>query len=140
MRLPKTINIQIGHKDEICCEVLKCFHDVLAVQVGYDIVHVTFSTQHSYSSAKSLNGVYLYDMWCTILGGGPLLTMVHMFDYPYEGDEDSVKKVFSDFGDVKWVKCQTYVSNPTIFTGTRLVSMVLSGSLPRSIMIDGYLC
>ena len=43
---------------------------------------------------------------------------------------------------VKRIKHQTYVSNPKIFTGTHLVSLVLRPgcTLPRFVTINGYIC
>ena len=47
---------------------------------------------------------------------------------------------FEAYGTVKSVKKQTFLSNQNIFNGTRLVDVVLSGVLPRFLMVDGYLC
>lgn len=52
MRLPKTLNIQVGKKltdqlrEDIMKEVFKAFNllGVVAVQVAYDVIRVTFST------------------------------------------------------------------------------------------------
>ena len=35
--------------------------------------------------------------------------MVHVFYYPFEEVDTAIKSVFSDFGDVKAVKKQTYL-------------------------------
>ena len=48
-------------------------------------------------------------MWCPILGGGPPITFLHIFDYPYEEEDVYVKNVIGDFGSVKRVKKQTYL-------------------------------
>ena len=73
-------------------------------------------------------------------GGGPPVTCVHVFDYPFEEDDISLEVAFDAFGTVKSVKKQTYVSNPNVFNATKLVNIVLSGVLPRSLIVDGYLC
>ena len=81
-------------------------------------------------------------MWCPILGGGPPVTVVNHFDYPFEGEDIKIEGVLCTFGEVKHIRHQSYVSNTEIFTGTRLVSLVLKAgvTLPRYITIDGYNC
>lgn len=44
---------------------------------------------------------------------------------------------FDAFGTLKSVKKQTCVSNPNVFNGTKLVNIVLSGVLPRFLIVDG---
>ena len=76
----------------------------------------------------------------SLVCGAPPVTILHIFDYPYEEDDVYVKNVIGDFGSVKRVKKQTYLSNPDVFTGTRLVSVTLDATPPRFITINGYLC
>ena len=148
MCLPKTLNVQIGKKlrdqlkEDIRKEVFKAFNlfGVVAIQVAYEVIRVTFSTDDSFRQAKELTGVRLFGLWCPILGGGPPVTIVHVFDYPFEEENDHVSFVFGNFGEVKKVKNQTYLSNNNIFTGTRLVFMVLNSTLPRSLTVNGYSC
>ena len=137
MRLPKTISLQVGRKlanktkDEILTEVLRVFAglDVKAVQIAYEVFRVTFASPE-----------HLFGLWCSILGGGPPVTCVHVFDFPFEEDDRSLEVAFEAYGAVKSVKKQTFLSNQNIFNGTRLVDVVLSGVLPRFLMVDGYLC
>ena len=62
--------------------------------------------------------------------------MVHVFYYPFEESDLSVRTVLSDYGDVKRVKQQAYISSPTIYTGTRLVSMAIQGTLIAAFNLD----
>ena len=148
MRLAKTLNVQVGKKlndkskPDIMKEVEKVFnlYGVVAIQVAYEIIRVTFLTDEGHRRAKELPGVRLFGLWCPILGGGPPVTIVHVFDYPFEEDNSFVSSIFIDFGEVKKVKNQTYLANTSIYTGTRLVSIVLKGSPPRGLMINGYFC
>ena len=148
MRLAKTLNVHVGKrlndksKPDIMKEVEKVFnlYGVVAIQVAYEIICVTFLTEEGHRRAKELAGVWLFGLWCPILGGGPPVTIVHVFDYPFEEDNSCVSSIFEDFGEVKRVKNQTYLSNTSIFTGTRLVSIVLKGNPPRGLMINGYFC
>ena len=92
MRLPKTLNVQVGRKlvdkskEEIMKEVLRVFraHGVIAVQLMYDTIRVTFKTVEGLEAAKRQDGIHLFGLCCRILGGGPPLTIVHVFDYPFE--------------------------------------------------------
>ena len=151
MRLPLTLNIQCGKKlsgkskDEILKEVLIVFqrYHVKCVPVAYEVIRITLASAEEYKVAKQQPGIRLFGMWCPILGGGPPITILHIFDYPHEEDDVDVKIVIGDFGSVKRVKKQTYLSNPDVFTGTRLVSVTLDAPPPpplRFITINGYLC
>ena len=147
-RLPLTLNIQVGKKlsektkDEIMTELVRIFKHVRAIQICYDTVRVTFYSPEIFQAAKAQSGVYVFGMWCPILGGGPPVTVVNLFDYPFEGEDIKIEGVLCAFGEVKRIRHQSYVSNTEIFTGTRLVSLVLKAgvTLPRYITIDGYNC
>ena len=65
---------------------------------------------------------------------------VHIFDFPFEEDNRSLEVAFEAYGAVKSVKKQTFLSNQNIFNGTRPVDVLLSGVLPRFLMVDGYFC
>lgn len=144
MRLPLTLNIQTGrkladkYKDEIMNEVVKLYGpgEIRAVQICYDTIRVTFLSQDVLKKAKESTGVHIFGMWCPILGGGPPVTMVNLFDYPFEETDEKIAEVFGAYGDVK------RVSRSSVYTGTRLVSLVLKSgyTLPRFIYIDGYNC
>ena len=113
MRLPKTISLQVGRKladktkDEIMTKVLRIFAaglDVKAVQVAYEVVRVTFAPLEHFRAAKSFSGNHLFGFWCSILGGGPPITRVHVFDFPFEEDNRSLEVAFEAYGAVKSVK------------------------------------
>ena len=148
MGCPKTLNVQVGKKlndktkPDIMAEVEKVFnlYGVLAIQIGYDTIRVTFMTDEGLRRAKELSGVHLFGLWCPILGGGPPVTIVHLFDYPFEEDNSFVSTICKDFGEIKKVKNQTYLANNAIYMGTRLVSIALKGIPPRGLMINGYVC
>ena len=131
MRLPKPITLQVGRKladkskGEIMTEVLRVSAglEVKAIQV----VRVTFATPEHFRAPKSYSGKHLFGLWCSILGAGPPVTCVHVFDYPFEEAAISLEVAFDAFGTVKSVKKQTYVNNPNVCNGTKLVNILLSG-------------
>ena len=143
MCLPKPITLRVGRKlpdkskDEIMTEVLRVFAglEVKATQVAYEVVRVTFATPEHFRASKSYSGKHLFGLWCSILGDGPPVTCVHVIDYPFEEDDISLEVAFDAFATVKSVKKQTYVSNPNVFNGTKLVKIVLSGVLPRFLIV-----
>ena len=112
MRLPRTLNVPVGKKlrdklrEDIMQEVFKVFNllGVEAVQVTYDVIRVSFLTDEGFRRAKELTAVRLFGLWCPILGGGPPVMIVHVFDYPYEEDNSYISSIFEDFGDVKRLK------------------------------------
>ena len=148
MRLPHTLNIQMGKKlrdktkEEIMKEVCGAFKNfgVEAIQICHEIIRVSFITKGGYDNARRMPGLHLFCMYCPIAGGGPPATMLHIFDYPHEEDNLEVRHVCADFGTVKGVKRQTYLSNSDIFTGTHLVTVILSSSPARFLSINGYNC
>ena len=138
MRLPKTISLQVGReladktKDEIMTQVLRVFAGlyIKAVQVAYEVVRVTFASPEHFRAVTSFSGKHLFGLWYSILRGGPPITRVHVFDFPFEGDDRSLEVAFEAYGTVKSVKKQTFLSNQNIFNDTRLVDVALSGYYP----------
>ena len=144
MRCRSTINIHVGRKlagksrDEIL-EAVLAQYDAIAVQQSLDVIRVTLKTEGAALAALSPGGVYLFGMWMSI-SGGPPVTIVHLFDYPYEEDDEPVVQFFSAYGRVKDVREQRYISKPDIYTGTRLVDLVFASPPPRIAQIGTYQC
>lgn len=84
--------------------------------------------------------MHLFGLWCKVVGGGPPLTIVHVFDYPYEGEDSFVQNALQDFEEVKQVKKQAYLSNVHVYTGTRFVFCHLKFTPPRVLIINGVVC
>ena len=119
-------------------KVLRVFAglDVKAVQVANEVYGVTFASPGHFRAAKSFLGKHFFGLWCSILGGGPPITRVHV---PFEEDARSLEVAFEAYGIVKSILKKTFLANQNIFNGTRLVDVALSGVLPRFLMVDGYL-
>ena len=128
-------------REDIVSEVAKAFSQpLIAVQIGFDTIRVTFRDVESFRTAHAKTHVPIFGVNCVVQGGGPPLTMVHIFDYPAEFSDDPVKQVLSGFGEVRNVKRQKYIGRPDIETGTRLVLMAFRVIPPRLVSIDGYFC
>lgn len=59
------------------------------VQQSLDVIRVAFTEERHALAVLKENGVYLYGTWCR-LEGGPLATILHVFDFPYEETEESL--------------------------------------------------
>lgn len=70
----------------------------------------------------------------------PRLVNVLVYQYPFEFPNNSVATVLDKFGAVKEVGYQRWTSMPTVFTGTRLVRMVVEKEIPRFLFIRGIRC
>ena len=148
MVLQRTLTVQTGKvcagktREQIVAEVTQAFsiYPVVAVQVGFDIVRVTFRDTDSFKLARAGSHISLFGSNCVIQGGGPPPTMIHVFDYPAELGDEVVRQVLSNFGDVKSVRRQKYIGRPDIETGTRLVLLTLKATPPRGLFIGNYFC
>lgn len=143
-----TINIHTGKKlsgksrDEILEAIVKIYEDkfeIIAVQQNFDMIRVTFGSESEAVDALKEKGIRLFGIWCRI-DGGPPITIIHLFDYPHEEDGDFISKLFEAYGLVKNVRRQRYISHPNIFTGTRLVDIVMEKAPPRICSINNYIC
>ena len=142
-----TVNIHTGRKlsgksrDEIVDAVLDRFSDynVYAVQQSFELIRVSFENEEAAVSALKEKGVRIFDMWCR-MDGGPPTTIVHLFDYPFEEEDESVRDFFGTYGTVRAVRYQKYIKHPSVCTGTRLVDLVMTEMPPRQVIINGYMC
>ena len=143
----RTVNIHVGRKlsgksrDEILEEIVKKFEGlrIMAVQQFPDNVRVTFNSEDVAIKVLNSSGVRLFDMWCR-MDGGPPSTMVHLFDYPYEEDTVPIDALFKTYGKVKGIRLQKYITREDIFTGTRLIDIVIERTPPRLVSINGHIC
>ena len=143
-----TVNIHTGKKlsgksrDEILEAIVKIYQDkfeIIAVQQNFDMIRVTFKSEAEAVDALKEKGIRLFGLWCRI-DGGPPTTIIHLFDYPHEEDNDQIHELFETYGLVKNVRRQKYISHPDIFTGTRLVDIILDKAPPRMVSINSYIC
>lgn len=62
MKQPRTLNIKLSDKyhAEIMNEVTRKLNSVIAVQILYVIVRVTFKTDEAFRAAKQQKDIYLF--------------------------------------------------------------------------------
>lgn len=144
--MAKTLSIQTGRKlndkskNDIMAEVIRVLGGVLAVQICFDCFRVTFISDEASKRAKENTGVHLFGFSCKIIGGGPPVTIIHVFDYPFEEEDSHIESAMADYGFVEHVKKQTCFSKPSVYTGTRLVFMNLDFTPPRYLIVRGIPC
>ena len=147
VRHSSTVNIHCGRKlngkskDEILEAIIQFFGlaHIKCVQQNLDVIRVTFRSEEHASSALRDSGIRLFGIWCR-MDGGPPSTIVHLFEYPFEEENEEVKEFFGQFGVVKNVRLQKYLSRTEICTGTLLIDVVLTEPPPRIANINGYMC
>ena len=94
-------------REEIVSEVVKAFSKhLIAVQIGFDTIRVTFREVESFRTAHAKTHVPIFGINCVVQGGGPPLTMVHIVDYPAEFSDDPVKQVLSGFGELEMLNAR----------------------------------
>ena len=146
MALKKTVNIHVGNKlsgksrEDIAEAILSVFGDnVTAIQQSLDVIRVTFFSEAAALDALKNRGCRLFGIWCK-MDGGPPITIIHLFDYPFEdNDEGAITEFFEHYGQVRSVRQQKYLRHD-IYTGTRLVDVALRKTPPRIVSINAYLC
>lgn len=65
---------------------------------------------------------------------------MHIFDFPFEGSDQTIVDALRDFGAIKGIRRQKYISKPNVFNSTRMVTMIIKDNPPRFLEIDGYRC
>lgn len=143
----KTVNIHSGRKlagktrAEIADAVLNRFgNGVQAIQQCLDAIRVTFQTEEGALAALKEKGCRLFGLWLK-MDGGPPVTIVHLFDYPFEeDDEGAIAEFFGQYGQVYGVRQQTYINHELVYTGTRLVDVFLRKTPPRMVSINARIC
>lgn len=144
----RTVNIHVGNKlsgkshDEVLEAVVSLFgeQNISAVQQSVDVPRITFKTEALALNALQNKGVRLFGLWCR-MDGGPPVTIIHLFDFRFEGSGyDAIKEFFGKYGQVRDVRLQRYLRHSNIYTGTRLVDVVLDKFPPRLVSINTHVC
>ena len=106
------------------------------------IARVTFEEGGEAAKAdfEDQGSIRICGVECEVISPAPPVEKVLVYNFPYENNDAPVRKVLSDYGEVKGISYQTWVGLPGIHTGTRVVNMVRSSTIPRSLVIAGVRC
>ena len=144
----RTIKIHTGKKlsgksrDEILEGIFQIYGDkfeIIAVQQNYEVIRVTFGSEAAALDALKEKGVRLFGIWCWV-DGGPPVTIIHLFDFPHEEGDDLITQLFEAYGVVRGVRRQKNTSRLDVFTGTRLIDLLMDRAPPQMVSIDGCIC
>ena len=152
--LTRSIDIKLGVFPEgtSISDTAKALRDFFAEEAQFAVVaiqqcpsriaRVTF--EEGGEAAKRVfedqGSIRICGVACEVISPAPPVEKVLVYNFPYENNDAPVRKVLSDYGEVKDISYQTWVGLPGIHTGTRVVNMVRSSSIPRSLVIAGVRC
>ena len=152
--MPRSIDIKLGDfpDDVSSIDIVKSllhffeekaqFKVVAIEQCPNKIARVTFDEGGEAAKAdfEDEGSVLIQGVKCQVIHPAPLGERVVVYHYPYENDDSQVERALSQFGLVKDVSYQSWVSLNGVHTGTRIVRMDRTTRIPRSIMIGGFRC
>ena len=97
---------------------------------------ITFASPEQKQAVLQKEGAVLCGQSCKIVGGKPPSTVVQVHHYPYEFPDAPIKTKLSEFGEVLNIRHQVFPGFPNIFTGTRLVRMIVKKEIPKDLLIS----
>ena len=151
MAFDRTVTLLPGNKlkdvsrKDIVMALIQVFspHKVVSVQFGYDCIRVVFEMLRA---ELMLSKIFLSTFVENILRlmMWPTIHSAVLFDYPFEGPEEPVRRALEGYGEYQGFRFQKFpYDDVSIYTGSRLIRMVLDedvAELPREINIGGYYC
>ena len=119
-------------------------HVVEAVQACPGrVARVTFAADVAKLFFEELGVVKLGEVECRVVTPPPpppQLTTVVLSWFPFEGSNEAIRTALSAFGIVKSVRHQSWSGRPSVFTGSRIIQMVVQKVIPPFIGIRGIRC
>ena len=152
--LTRSIDIKLGVFPEgtSIFDTAKALRDYFAKEADFEVVaiqqcpnriaRVTFEEGGEAAKAdfQDEGSIRIFGVECEVVSPAPPVEKVLVYNFPYENSDGPVHRVLSDFGLVEGISYQTWVGLPGIHTGTRVVKMVRSSPIPRSLVIGGVRC
>ena len=152
--LTRSIDIKLGVFPEgtSILDTAKALRDFFAKEAQFEVVaiqqcpsriaRVTFEEGGEAAKAdfQDQQFIRICGVECEVISPAPPVEKVLVYNFPYENNDAPVRKVLSEYGEVKGISHQTWVGLPGIHTGTQVVNMVRSSTIPRSLVIAGVRC
>ena len=152
--LTRSIDIKLGVFPEgtSIFDTAKALRDYFAKEADFEVVaiqqcpnriaRVTFEEGGEAAKAdfQDEGSIRIFGVECEVVSPAPPVEKVLVYNFPYENSDGPVHRVLSDYGSVEGISYQTWVGLPGIHTGTRVVKMVRSSPIPRSLVIGGVRC
>ena len=152
--LTRSIDIKLGVLPEgtSVFDTAKALRDYFAEEAQFKVVaiqqrpnriaRVTFEEGGEAAKAdfQDQGFIQILGVECEVISPAPPVEKVLVYNFPYENNDCAVHKVLADYGLIEGISYQTWVGLPGIHTGTRVVKMVRSSPIPRSLVIAGVRC
>ena len=152
--LTRSIDIKLGVFPEgtSIFDTAKALRDYFAKEADFEVVaiqqcpnriaRVTFEEGGEAAKAdfQDEGSIRIFGVECEVVSPAPPVEKVLVYNFPYENSDGPVHRVLSDYGSVEGISYQTWVGLPGIHPGTRVVKMVRSSPIPRSLVIAGVRC
>ena len=131
-------------------ETAKALRDYFAKEAQFEVVaiqqcpnhiaRVTFEEGGEAAKAdfQDKGSIRIFGVECEVISPAPPVEKVLVYNFPYENNDAPVHRALSEYGEVEGISYQMWVGLPGIHTGTRLVKMVRSSTIPRSLVIAGF--
>ena len=133
-------------------DISKALRDYFAKEAQFEVVaiqqcpthiaRVTFEEGGESAKAdfQDKGSIRIFGVECEVISPAPSVEKVLVYNFPYENNDAPVHKALSEYGEVEGISYQMWVGLPGIHTGTRLVKMVRSSTIPPSLVIAGVRC
>ena len=102
------------------------------------LIRITFKNASDKEDFARMGSLALdgHDLSVTSSDKPPSLVYVHYF--PAEGNDALICDELSKYGEIVNIKHQSFLGIPGLLTGSRILTMVLSDSVPAEFRIDDY--
>ena len=102
---------------------------------------VTFSTSVFKFSLEVVGSMDLGDVQVPVFQPTVYLNLL-VYNFPFEGSDQEIAKYFVSLGVVKSVRKRTWANAAEVYTGTRIVKIVVKSLtvIRRNVTIDGFKC
>ena len=112
--------------------------NIHAVQFVGTIAKVTFAVEASKQQVICHQSININGVQCAVRGGGPRAQNVLVYNYPVEGDEESIRRKLTPYGTVESIAFRHWPHLPNVSDGVRVVRMVRREAIPRHLTIGDF--
>ena len=112
--------------------------NIHAVQFVGTIAKVTFAVEASKQQVICHQSININGVQCAVRGGGPRAQNVLVYNYPVEGNEESIRRKLAVYGTVESMAFRHWPHLPNVSDGVRVVRMVRREAIPRHLSIGKF--
>lgn len=109
--------------------------NIHVVQFVGTIAKVTFPVEASKQQVICHQSININGVQCAVREGGPRAQNVLVYNYPVEGNEESIRRKLAVYGTVESIAFRHWPHLPNVSDGVRVVRMVCREAIPRHLSI-----